>query len=152
MKGRTYRYFAGEPLYPFGYGLGHARFDYANARAEVAPGGTVHVSVDVTNAGEMGSDEVVELYLSHRGVELAALRELKGFKRIHLDSHASRTIEFDLSSRDISVVDTAGARRIVPGDVDVWLGGGQQHARPGLPQPPGAGTTFQLVNAATLPE
>jgi beta-glucosidase len=152
MQGRTYRYFAGEPLYPFGYGLSYTTFRYANARATVASDQRVRVFVDVTNAGTVSSDEVVQLYLSHRDVELAALRELKGFQRIHLEPHATRTVELDLSSRDVSLVDAAGARRVVPGDVDVWVGGGQPHARAGLTELPGASTSFHLVNAVALPD
>jgi beta-glucosidase len=152
MKGRTYRYFTGEPLYPFGYGLSYSSFRYANARATVAADGSVRVSADVTNVGNMASDEVVQLYLSHVGVELAALRELKGFKRIHLESQATKTVEFELGPRDVSVVDSAGRHRIAPGEVAVWVGGGQPHARTGLKDLPGAGTSFRLVNSATLPD
>jgi beta-glucosidase len=145
MKGRTYRYFTGEPLYPFGYGLSYTTFRYSNAHATVAADGRVHVSVELTNAGNVGSDEVAQLYLSHRGLESAPLRELKGFKRLHLEPHASRTVAFELDSRDVSVVDAAGVRRIVPGDVDVWVGGGQRPA-------PGTSTSFHLVNATVLPD
>jgi beta-glucosidase len=152
MAGRTYRYFGGEPLYPFGYGLSYTTFRYANARATVGPDGGVHISVDVTNAGNVASDEVAQLYLSHEGVELAALRELKGFKRVHLAAHATQTVGFELSSRDTSTVDANGVRRIVPGQVKVWVGGGQPHARAGLAELPGAGATFRLVNAEILPD
>ena len=152
MQGRTYRYFTGEPLYPFGYGLSYTTFKYSRPRATVAADGAVHVSVDVTNAGEMGADEVVQLYLTHRGVEPAAFRELKGFKRVHLEAHATRTAEFDLNGRDLSTVDAAGVRRVVPGDVDVWIGGEQPPVRGGLEKLPGVGTTFRLINAAAVPE
>jgi beta-glucosidase len=97
---------------------------------------------------------VAQLYLSHRGIESAPLLELKGFKRLHLAPHASRTVDFELDSRDVSLVDTAGVRRIVPGDVDVWVGGGQgpAQARAGLAEPSGASTSFHLVNATVLPD
>jgi beta-glucosidase len=152
MQGRTYRYFAGEALYPFGYGLSYSTFKYAKARATVASDGGVHVSVEVTNSGDVGSDEVVQLYLTHREVELAALRELKGVRRVHLEAHASKTVEFDLSGRDVSTVDAEGVRRIVPGDVGVWVGGGQPGGRSGLAEVPGASATFHLANAMVLPE
>jgi beta-glucosidase len=153
MKGRTYRYFAGEPLYPFGYGLGYAVFRYANARATVSPDGTVRVSADVTNSGDMGADEVAQLYLAHQGVEGAALRELKGFKRIHLGPHATQKVEFELSCRDVSAVDAAGMRKVSPGDVAVWIGGGQPpHIRAGLTEPSGVTTSFHLANAMVLPD
>src|SRR5262249_32292862 len=70
MAKRTYRYFDGEPLYPFGYGLSYTTFSYANAQAvpaNVGASGEVTVSVEVTNAGTVGGDEVVQLYLTHSG-------------------------------------------------------------------------------------
>jgi beta-glucosidase len=152
MKGRTYRYFAGEPLYPFGYGLSYTSFRYTNARASLASDGSVHVSVDVTNTGGMSSDEVIELYLSHQGDALAAVRELKGFTRAHLESRQTKTIAFDLSTRDVSIVDASGVRRVVAGDVGVWIGGGQPHARAGLAEPAGASASFHLTRAEVLPE
>jgi beta-glucosidase len=153
MKGRTYRYFTGEPLYPFGYGLGYTVFRYTNARATVSPDGSVRVSADITNAGNMNSDEVAQLYLAHQGVDGAALHELKGFKRLHLEPHATQKVEFELSARDVSTVDAAGVRRLVPGDVAVWIGGGQPaHLRDGLTEPPGVSTSFHLAGALVLPD
>src|SRR4026208_587010 len=67
MEGRTYRYFKGEPLYPFGYGLSYTRFDYSNLRFQsktVKAGESMKVSVDVTNAGDREGEEVVQLYLT----------------------------------------------------------------------------------------
>jgi beta-glucosidase len=150
MKGRTYRYFAGEPLYPFGYGLSYTRFHYSNARALATPDGGAHVAVEVTNTGEMGSDEVVQLFLSHQGVASAPLRELAGFRRVHLERHETKAVEFELRSRDVSIVDDTGVRRLVPGEVGVWIGGGQPHARAGLVEPPGASTSFHVANGAVL--
>ena len=152
MNGRTYRYFSGVPLYPFGYGLSYTTFRYANAHATVAPDGSVRVSADVTNTGDTASDEVAQLYLTHRGVDQAALRELKGFRRVHLAPHATKAVEFKLTTRDVSVVDASGARKIVPGDVAAWIGGGQPNPRPGLTQTPGINTSFHLDNAASLPD
>jgi beta-glucosidase len=152
MKGRTYRYFSGEPLFPFGYGLSYTTFRYANARATVTPDGIVRVSVEVSNSGAVDADEVAQLYLTHRGVDLAPLRELKSFQRIHLQPHATRKVEFELSNRDVSIVDATGARKVVPGEVDVWVGGGQPHPRAGLTEPPGASTSFHLVNSMALPD
>ena len=75
-QGRTYRYFNGEPLYPFGYGFSYTSFSYSNAKvdnASVAADSAVTVSVDVTNAGAMAGDEVVQLYLTHSGIAGAPL-------------------------------------------------------------------------------
>jgi beta-glucosidase len=153
MAGRTYRYFTEQPLYPFGYGLSFSSFNYSDAKAsqaQVAANGTVTVSVRVTNASSAPSDEVVQLYLAHPGVEGAPIRALTGFQRIHLDAGASKTVEFTLHDRDLSVVDEAGIRRIVPGVVDVWIGGGQPVAGPGQPQTKGARATFTITSTAIL--
>ena len=155
MAGRTYRYFTELPLYPFGYGLSFSSFNYSDAKvsqAQVAADGTASLSVRVSNASSVPGDEVVQLYLSHPGVDGAPIRALAGFQRIHLDAGASKNVEFALHDRDLSVVDEAGARRIVPGAVDVWIGGGQPVAGPGQPQTKGARTTFTITSAATLTE
>jgi len=153
MSGRTYRYFTEQPLYPFGYGLSFSSFNYSDAKvsqAKVAADGTVTVSVRVTNGGSAAGDEVVQLYLAHPGVDGAPIRALAGFQRIHLDAAASKTVDFTLHDRDLSIVDEAGARRVVPGAVDVWIGGGQPIAGPGQPPTKGARTSFEITSGATL--
>jgi len=153
ISGRTYRYFTEQPLYPFGYGLSFSSFNYSDAKAsqaKVAADGTVTVSVRVANAGSVAGDEVVQLYLAHPGVEGAPIRALTGFQRIHLDAAASKTVDFTLRDRELSIVDEAGARRIAPGTVDVWIGGGQPIAGPGQPPTKGARTSFEITSGATL--
>jgi beta-glucosidase len=155
MKGRTYRYFSGEPLYPFGHGLSYTRFAYANVRASapsVKAGGKISVSVDVTNAGAMDGDEVVQLYLSHPGVEGAPVRALEGFQRVHIAKGQKKTVTFDLADRALSMVDAQGGRRVAPGKIDVWVGGGQPVARPGMEIAPGAKTSFAVTGSAQLPK
>jgi beta-glucosidase len=155
MSKRTYRYFEGEPLYPFGYGLSYTSFSYSKPHvdnASVSADGAVNISVEVTNNGAMAGDEVVQLYLTHPGVAGAALRALQGFQRIHLDRGQRKTVSFTLRDRDLSIVDEAGKHRIVPGNVDVWIGGGQPVARSGLPKPVGARTQFRITTEATLPD
>jgi len=152
MSKRTYRYFTGEPLYPFGYGLSYTTFTYSNAR--VSPAGTngQTVSVDVTNSGAVASDEVVEIYLTHPGVPGAPVRALKGFQRIHLDKGEKKAVSFTLNARDLGIVDEAGKHRVVPGQVDVWVGGGQPVSRKGLAAPAGVKTQFSIAQAAVLPD
>jgi len=155
MAKRTYRYFDGEPLYPFGYGLSYTSFGYGNARvdhAKVAANGAVTVSVDVANTGGMAGDEVVQLYLTHPGVPGTPIRALKGFQRVHLDRGQHRTVSFTLRDRDLSVVNEAGKHTVVPGKVDVWIGGGQPSVRSGLPKTSGIATQFTITNGATLPD
>jgi len=155
MSRRTYRYFAGEPLYPFGYGLSFTTFGYSNGRVsktDVTATDNVTVSVDVTNSGPVAGDEVVQLYLTHSGIQGAPLRALQGFQRIHLARGERKTVEFTLRDRDLSVVDVSGKHRIIPGQVDVWVGGGQPASRPGLTPPGGVKTRFAITSNATLPD
>ena len=150
MAGRTYRYFTGEPLYPFGHGLSYTRFTYANARTSapsVAARGRITVSVDVTNSGGMDGDEVVQLYVAHPGVAGAPIRALQGFRRIHLAPGASETISFDLSLRDISIVTERGDIIVPAGKYIVSIGGGQ----PGSGSP-GAIGEFSVAGQVDLPE
>jgi beta-glucosidase len=155
MAKRTYRYFDGEPLYPFGYGLSFTSFAYKNARVDhskVKPKEPATVSVEVTNTGAMAGDEVVQIYLTHPGVSGAAQRALKGFQRVHLDRGQKKTVSFALGDRDLSIVDADGKHRIVAGVVQVWVGGGQPISRRGLPETAGARTQFTIATDATLPD
>ncbi|HSS99209.1 MAG TPA: glycoside hydrolase family 3 C-terminal domain-containing protein, partial [Terriglobales bacterium] len=155
MAKRTYRYFDGEPLYPFGFGLSYTSFAYSNAKVDngnVAADGSVTISVDVANSGEVAGDEVVQLYLTHPGVAGAPLRALQGFQRVHLNHGEKKTVSFTLRDRSLSIVDEAGKRRIVQGPVNVWVGGGQQTVRSGLPKTPGAEAKFTITSETTLPD
>src|SRR5579883_1371733 len=155
MTNRTYRYFKGRVLYPFGYGLSYTRFAYGNprvSRARIGPDGEVVVSADVTNAGERDGDEVVQLYLTHPGAPGAPVRALAGFRRIHLRQGEKQTVEFTLRGRALGIVDPAGRHRIVPGRVDVWVGGGQPVTRPGLAPAPGVRTEFSITAGSVLPD
>jgi beta-glucosidase len=155
MAKRTYRYFDGEPLYPFGYGLSYTSFAYKNAklsRAKSSAKDSVAISVDVTNTGAVASDEVVQLYLTHVGVSGAPIRALRGFQRVHLDRGESKSVAFTLRDRDLSIVDETGKTRIVPGNVTMWIGGGQPAARAALPLTAGIQTQFAITGDATLPD
>jgi beta-glucosidase len=155
MNGRTYRYLTEQPLYPFGYGLSFSSFHYSQGKIapdQVAPGTAVTASVLVRNASSVAGDEVVELYLSHPGVDGAPIRALVGFERIHLAASASQTVSFTLQDRDLSLVDDNGVRRIVPGPVEVWIGGGQPVSGPGQPATEGVSAKFTISSAATLDE
>jgi beta-glucosidase len=98
MKGRTYRYFQGEPLYAFGYGLSYTTFAYGRLDCpERAPANhDVPVTVEVRNSGKLDGDEVVQVYIKHNGV-----RSLAGFKRITLKAGERRIVKFVLSARQL---------------------------------------------------
>jgi beta-glucosidase len=155
MNNRTYRYFTGEPLYPFGFGLSYTKFKYTNlyvSKSSISPNEPVTVSVDVTNRGGRAGDEVVELYLTHEHIADAPQRALQGFQRIHLAQGQTRHVEFILRDRALGIVDESGRHRIVPGTVDVWVGGGQPLSRPGLPQIAGLKTRFSVSGSRLLPD
>ncbi|WP_236657318.1 glycoside hydrolase family 3 C-terminal domain-containing protein [Acidisarcina polymorpha] len=107
--GRTYMYFKGEPLYPFGYGLSYTSFQYSNLKtssAEIAKDGTVTVSVDVTNTGSMAGDEVVQLYVKHLKSKVERPREeLKGFQRVSIQPNEKKTVTIPLEATDLSYWD-----------------------------------------------
>ncbi len=155
MKGRTYRYFTRQPLYPFGYGLSYTKFDYSNLSFDknaVEAKDDVVASVDVKNAGSMASDEVVEIYLAHPNAKGAPLRALAGFKRVHLEAGETQKVQITIPNRNLSFVDEAGARRIAPGTVQVWVGGGMPVGREGLMKAGGISGAFKINGAATLPK
>lgn len=153
MAGRTYRYFEGEPLYPFGYGLSYTTFEYGRPRLSarrVAAGEPLTVSVDVTNTGDRDGDEVVELYLSHLRMPGAPVRSLARFARVSLAAGGTQTVTFTLDDRALSTVGADGVRRVAPGRVNLWIGGGQPVERDGLEKPAGRGASFRVTSGAVL--
>jgi len=128
VKGRTYRYFTGTPLYPFGYGLSYTKFTYSDLNVPtqaVAAGEPVSADVTVTNSGSREGDEVVQLYLKFPSVAGAPLKALRGFQRVHLAPGAAQKVRFDLKDRDLSMVTEAGEPVIAEGDYSLSVGGGQ---------------------------
>jgi beta-glucosidase len=132
MQGRTYRYFKGEPLYPFGFGLSYTKFEYSNLRLEsksVKTGDPITVSVDVMNAGDREGDEVVQLYLTDVAASAPVpIRTLVGFDRISLRPPEKRTVTFTITPRQMSLIDDSGKRVIEPGEFSISIGGGQRGA------------------------
>jgi beta-glucosidase len=104
--GRTYMYFKGEPLYPFGFGLSYTTFKYSNLRtssAQLARDGAITVSVDVTNTGSRAGDEVVQLYVSHPHSKVERPREeLKGFQRVSIKPGETRTVQIPLKASTLA--------------------------------------------------
>jgi beta-glucosidase len=150
MQNRTYRYFKGKPLYPFGYGLSYTTFSYTDLtlpKAAISAGAPLTAEVTVTNTGKREGDEVAQLYLSFPSVAGAPLRALRGFKRVHLNPGESRKVSFELKDRDLSMVSEAGEPIIAEGAYSVSIGGGQPDT--GAPAATG---TFQVTGTKTLPE
>jgi beta-glucosidase len=150
MKGRTYRYFEGTPLYRFGYGLSYTKFSYSDPSLPAGPiaaGQPMTAEVTVTNTGLRAGDEVAQLYLSFPGLAGAPIRALRGFQRLHLDPGQSKRVRFDLSPRDLSMVTEAGEPIIPEGKYAVSIGGGQPNT--GAPTVEG---TFEVKGSVVLPE
>ena len=128
MENRTYRYFTGKPLYPFGYGLSYTTFTYSDLHVPQAPvnaGDPVAADVKVTNTGKVAGDEVVQLYLRFPPVAGAPRIALRGFQRIHLDPGQSQTVHFQLKKRDLGMVTENGDPIITGGNYTISIGGGQ---------------------------
>jgi beta-glucosidase len=112
--GRTYMYFKGEPLYPFGYGLSYTSFSYANLKAssaELTSDGAITVSVDVMNTGSRTGDEVVQLYVTHLKSKVARpIKELKGFQRVTLKPNETKTVQIPLKTSMLAFWDEKRAQ------------------------------------------
>ncbi|HEX7334355.1 MAG TPA: glycoside hydrolase family 3 C-terminal domain-containing protein [Pyrinomonadaceae bacterium] len=132
MAGRTYRYFKGEPLYPFGFGLSYTKFDYSNLKLSaksVKAGEPIKISVDVKNTGSKDGDEVVQLYLTDVAASVPVpIRTLVGFDRISLKAGQKQTVTFTITSQQMSLIDDHGKRIIEPGEFLVGVGGTQSTA------------------------
>ena len=116
------------PLFPFGHGLSYTRFEYGAPRVDrdsIAPGDTVTISVDVTNAGERQGDEVVQLYIHQRhGSAARPVRELKGFERVALEPGETKTVELTLGPAELRYWNAATRDWVTDAAAfDVWVGG-----------------------------
>lgn len=129
MANRTYRYFSGDVLYPFGYGLSYTRFVYSNLRANVeqfTADDPFQVEVDVTNVGERAGDEVVQVYVRALDAAIPApVHSLQGFQRVSLLPGETRRVTFALQPQQFSLVNDAGERVLEPGAFHIFVGGGQ---------------------------
>ncbi|MBE3085624.1 MAG: glycoside hydrolase family 3 C-terminal domain-containing protein [Bacteroidetes bacterium] len=138
MENRTYRYFKGEPLYAFGYGLSYTTFKYSKFSVAKAynTGDTIKVSVNVKNTGKIEGDEVVQLYISNLSSSVPVpIRALKAFKRIHLLPGEVKTVSFSIAPEAFSVIDEQNKRVVKPGLFEFTIGGGQPKAKTGIKEP-----------------
>jgi beta-glucosidase len=126
MQNRTYRYFKGEPLYPFGFGLSYTNFNYSSlklSKTKIKKNETVTAEVSVTNNGKMKSDEVVQLYLTHQSGQDIPLYALKAFKRITLLPGASQKVRFTITPDMMKLVNEDGKSVLNSGEIKVSIGG-----------------------------
>lgn len=133
-NGRTYMYFKGEPLYPFGHGLSYTTFKYSDLRLSsdsLKANGSLRVSIDVRNTGGRAGDEVVQLYVRHLDSAVARpIQELRGFQRVQIDSGATRTVELTLDASRLAYWNTDGKRFVVEsGAVEILVGASSRDIR-----------------------
>ena len=150
MSNRTYRYFTGTPLYPFGYGLSYSKFEYSNLKLsanDLRAGDPLNVDADVQNSSSRDGDEIAELYLTFPKLPGAPLRALCGFTRVHLRAGETAHVHVALNPRDLSHVNDAGDRLIAPGSYKLSIGGGQ----PGTAAPV-VESSFRITGRTPLPD
>jgi beta-glucosidase len=151
MKQRTYRYFSGQPLFPFGFGLSYSHFQYARLKLSTLTlhaGDTLKAEADVTNTSDREGDEVAELYLvppSEANGGLSPRLQLEGFQRVHLHGGETAHVVFSLDPRQLSEVDAQGVRNVQPGAYRIAING----AQPADAQAQTAG--FKIVGQVHLP-
>ncbi len=133
MKGRTYRYSDAEPLYPFGFGLGYAKFAYSNAvlsKDRIRKGGSLRVSADVENLSEIAAEETVQLYISYPEASFRNPRfALKAFAKVRLGAKSRKTVSFRIGRDEISSTDDNGDSVVLPGEYRLHIGSSSPFAR-----------------------
>ncbi|HXH50901.1 MAG TPA: glycoside hydrolase family 3 C-terminal domain-containing protein [Terriglobia bacterium] len=150
MQNRTYRYFHGDALYGFGYGLSYSTFAFSNlhlSSTRIEAGENLTVEADVKNTSGVAGDEVAELYLEYGQEAGAPLRALKGFKRVHLAAGQTRRVSFTLDPRELSVATETGERMVLAGSYAVFVGGSQPGKGAG-----GVSAHFQINGQQKLPQ
>ena len=133
-NGRTYMYFKGEPLYPFGFGLSYTTFAYSDLRtstAHLAKDGQVTVSVNVRNTGKRDGQEVVQLYVKHVGSKVERpIKELKGFQRVALKAGETKAVQIALQAKDLAYWDVQKKQWVVEDDtVNLMVGASSADVR-----------------------
>jgi beta-glucosidase len=150
MSNRTYRYFKGTPLYPFGFGLSYSKFEYSNVKLsanQLLAGASLRVDADVKNTRQGDGDEVAEIYLQFPNSPGAPVRALRGFTRVRIGAGQTEHVRMTLDPRGLSHVNQAGEHIIAPGSYRLFIGGGQPDT-----SAPGAEATFAITGQAHLPE
>jgi beta-glucosidase len=143
MTGRTYRYFNGQALYPFGYGLSYSTFKYSipKAPSNMAKGKSLKVFFTLANTSGKDGEEVAQLYISHEGPMQKPIRALKGFQRVFLKAGETKTLSFTLTPEQLSLVNEAGMLYQPTGKMSISIGGGQ----PGVPNKTRSNTVTKVI-------
>jgi beta-glucosidase len=143
MQGRTYKYFKGDVLYPFGHGMSYTSFEYSNVELpeRAAPGESLTISANVQNAGKYAGKEVVQLYVSHPDVPNSAIRSLIGVHKIELQPGESKKVQFTVTPQEYSYFNEDGFKTINSGKLIFSIGGKQ----PGFSGHADASTTEAVV-------
>lgn len=128
MQDRTYRYFRGTPVYPFGFGLSYTIFEYSGLSVKPSADGCLEVSAIVRNVGSRDGGEVAQLYVSNKRTFVTPIRSLKGFERIFLKAGESREVRFTLTPADLTLVGSRGESVPMTGAVEISVGGCQPAA------------------------
>ncbi len=150
MTNRTYKYFKGEPLYPFGHGLSYTTFTYANLEIpdEINAQEDIPISVEVTNSGNREGDEVVQLYLSHHNrSEQDPMHSLVGFERVHLTRGETKKINFKITPKQYASITSEGETNVSPGSIQFYIGGKQPNLKL---EPKGAEAIQMLTKVITI--
>jgi beta-glucosidase len=128
MSDRTYRYYKGEPLFPFGFGLSYTQFSYSNlyATSSLKAGNNLTVRFSLTNTGDRAGDEVVQVYLSDlKASTPRPQHQLVAFERVYLRPNEKRELTFEIDARAFSLINPQGKRVIESGAFELHIGGGQ---------------------------
>jgi beta-glucosidase len=126
MTGRTYRYFKGEPLFPFGHGLSYTTFAYGDIQAPTSAkvGETFQVTIPVTNKGTIDGDEIVQLYLKKQDDEDGPIKALRAYQRVHIPAGQTIQVSLELSPKQMEWWDNeTNTMRNQSGKFDVMIGG-----------------------------
>lgn len=128
MKGKTYRYFKGDPLYEFGYGLSYTKFKYSNIEvpSTLESGNDLTVKVNVENIGDLKGDEVVQVYVQNTNAdEFNPHKTLASFERVSFAPGEKKTLTFTIDKEQLSSVNANGEKVMLPGAYNISVGGAQ---------------------------
>ena len=123
MKNRTYRYFTGEPLFPFGHGLSYTTFEYKDLKCKNKPNGAIEMNVTVKNTGKVAGTETVQIYFRRIADKEGPLKTLCGYQQVTLRAGESRQVTLSLSSQNLETWDAqTNTMRFQPGQYQLMVG------------------------------